>query len=234
MSYVLRGSISNITPLTLDKTLTMEGASADAKAVGDAIKTSEEAVTKNISEHKQNTENPHKVTAAQLGLGEVDNTPDSLKPVSIAQGEAIADAKKAGIDAQTAADNAQTAANNAQTAANNAQTAADNAQARAEDAEKNAKDYADSKHLSFTVTLPASGWSNSAPIIQVVNLEGIKESDSPHWGLYALVNSLEEWYALKDAYDCVVSLITADGQLLFVCEEESPKIDLTIQLEVNR
>lgn len=43
-----------------------------------------------IREHVINTSNPHKVTAAQVGLGNVDNTSDTDKPVSTAQAAAIA------------------------------------------------------------------------------------------------------------------------------------------------
>lgn len=50
--------------------------------------------------HLSNKSNPHGVTKAQVGLGSVDNTADANKPVSTAQANAIADAKKAGTDAQ--------------------------------------------------------------------------------------------------------------------------------------
>lgn len=50
--------------------------------------------------HISNKINPHNVTKAQVGLGNVDNISDADKPVSTAQAEAIADAKKAGTDAQ--------------------------------------------------------------------------------------------------------------------------------------
>ncbi len=51
--------------------------------------------------HMANKSNPHGVTKAQVGLGSVNNTSDTDKPVSSAQAAAIADAKKAGTDAQT-------------------------------------------------------------------------------------------------------------------------------------
>jgi hypothetical protein len=38
-----------------------------------------------LSNHKNNTNNPHQVTAAQVGLGNVDNTSDTDKPLSTAQ-----------------------------------------------------------------------------------------------------------------------------------------------------
>lgn len=55
-----------------------------------------------ISDHASRTDNPHKVTKGQVGLGNVDNTSDTAKPVSTAQATAIADAKKAGTDAASA------------------------------------------------------------------------------------------------------------------------------------
>ena len=67
---------------------------------------------KDLMSHLANKSNPHGVTKAQIGLGNVDNTSDTSKPVSTAQATAIADAKKAGTDAQTnlAAHNTNTGA----------------------------------------------------------------------------------------------------------------------------
>lgn len=58
--------------------------------------------TASLNSHIANTSNPHSVTKAQVGLGNVDNTSDANKPVSTAQATAIAEAKKAGTDAQSA------------------------------------------------------------------------------------------------------------------------------------
>lgn len=43
-----------------------------------------------LSAHTSSTSNPHSVTKAQVGLGNVDNTSDVNKPVSTAQAMAIA------------------------------------------------------------------------------------------------------------------------------------------------
>lgn len=43
----------------------------------------------NLTNHKDDTTNPHSVTKAQVGLGNCDNTSDINKPVSTAQGTAI-------------------------------------------------------------------------------------------------------------------------------------------------
>jgi len=42
--------------------------------------------------HKDNINNPHNVNKTQIGLGQVDNTPDMAKPISIAQGLGITQA----------------------------------------------------------------------------------------------------------------------------------------------
>lgn len=47
------------------------------------------ALETTLSGHINNKTNPHNVTAAQIGLGNVDNTSDMDKPVSTAQGAAI-------------------------------------------------------------------------------------------------------------------------------------------------
>lgn len=58
-------------------------------------------VNAKVDSHIGNKSNPHKVTKAQVGLDNVNNTSDADKPVSTAQATAIADAKAAGTNAQT-------------------------------------------------------------------------------------------------------------------------------------
>lgn len=59
--------------------------------VAQALQQSAAAVA-TMRQHTSRSDNPHGVTAAQLGLGNVNNTGDMQKPVSTAQGEAIANA----------------------------------------------------------------------------------------------------------------------------------------------
>ena len=59
------------------------------------------ALETKVNNHIANKSNPHTVTKAQVGLGNVNNTSDADKPVSTAQATAIADAKAAGTTAQT-------------------------------------------------------------------------------------------------------------------------------------
>jgi hypothetical protein len=95
MNYTLKGKIAKAHPYQLDTTLTVEGAGAEAEATGKAIA----AARKVAEDHVKDEANPHKVSKEQVGLGNADNTSDKDKPVSEAQAEAIADAKKAGTDA---------------------------------------------------------------------------------------------------------------------------------------
>ena len=183
-------------------------------------------ITPDIKKHEEKKDNPHGVTKNQVGLGNVDNTSDMNKPVSTAQATAIADAKKAGTDAHTAANNAQTAANNAQSTANSAITAAGNALTES-------KKYTDSKHMSVQISVPASGWSASAPYTQSISVSGLLATDNPHvFPVYSdtlatAVNQVESWAMVSTA-------TTSSGSLILKCFEDKPTVDLTLMVEVNR
>lgn len=81
----------------------------EAKAYTDAAKTalekliqdSEVIIKESLDAHIGNKSNPHNVTKAQIGLGNVQNLAPADMPVSTAQATAIADAKAAGTKAQT-------------------------------------------------------------------------------------------------------------------------------------
>lgn len=55
---------------------------------------SETSIQNDLNNHKTDTNNPHKVTKDQVGLSNVDNTSDVNKPVSVAQQNAINQAKQ--------------------------------------------------------------------------------------------------------------------------------------------
>lgn len=81
----------------------------EAKAYTDAAKTalekliqdSDKVIKGSLDAHIGNKSNPHNVTKAQVGLGNVQNLAPADMPVSTAQAVAIADAKAAGTKAQT-------------------------------------------------------------------------------------------------------------------------------------
>ena len=55
----------------------------------DVIKKDIKDVKQSLTEHTQDTDNPHNVTKSQIGLENVDNTSDANKPVSTAQQNAL-------------------------------------------------------------------------------------------------------------------------------------------------
>ena len=81
----------------------------EAKAYTDVAKTalekliqdSDKVIKESLDAHIGNKSNPHNVTKAQVGLGNVQNLAPADMPVSTAQAAAIADAKAAGTKAQT-------------------------------------------------------------------------------------------------------------------------------------
>lgn len=57
--------------------------------LGETIDLSTYATNESLNSHKNNTSNPHGVTKAQVGLGNVDNTSDANKPISTATQNAL-------------------------------------------------------------------------------------------------------------------------------------------------
>ena len=93
------------------------------------------------------------------------------------------------------------------------------------------KAYVDGKHFSVTVELPASGWvQEETGYTQTVAVDGILESDWPHYGVVYSDAAQKE----KMAFAQVDDLRTMDGSVTFFCFAEVPKQDLVIRMEVNR
>ncbi len=235
MLFNLKGKIASAQPYSLDKTLTVEGAGAEAKATGGAIAKVKEL----LGIHTASVENPHNVTKEQVGLGNVDNTSDEDKPVSLQQRISISLASSVGKMAQNTADEALEAAETAQTTADEAKTAAETAKTTAEEAKtaaEEAKSASGSKAVknSFTVRLYASDWTgDSAPYTQEVSVEGITANDCPHYGV-VYSEDFDTKVSEKESFAKVDDLETADGKVTFYCFEDKPDVSLNIQMEVLR
>lgn len=95
------------------------------------------------------------------------------------------------------------------------------------------KAYVDGKHVLFTVSLPASGWSEAAPFTQSMAVSGLLGTDTPVFGaVYA--GEPDGKLAQKEAFALVDELEVSEGNAVFSCFEDRPTVDLTIQMEVNR
>lgn len=88
-SRVIRGRVTSLA--RIDPTLCKAGQAADAKATGDYLRllSAGGGISKEIAAHIESRDNPHSVTAHQLGLGQVSNTADADKPVSRPQQAAL-------------------------------------------------------------------------------------------------------------------------------------------------
>jgi hypothetical protein len=98
----LNGDITNA--LNEAKAYTDAAKTALNKLISDessARQAADTTITNNLNAHINNKSNPHGVTKAQVGLGNVENLAPANMPVSTAQATAIADAKAAGTKAQT-------------------------------------------------------------------------------------------------------------------------------------
>ena len=89
-------------------------------------------------------------------------------------------------------------------------------------------------HSILSISLSAGAWlGDSAPYTQTIRVEGILETDTPHYGVAYSIDTTTA-LAQKEAFAMVDDLDTADGSVKFTCFEEKPEVDLTVQLEVNR
>lgn len=77
------------TTVASGKHVAVQVTEADGKLTGVTVTESDIASASTLSGHMSNTSNPHSVTKAQVGLGNVDNTSDANKPVSTAMQTAL-------------------------------------------------------------------------------------------------------------------------------------------------
>lgn len=265
MEYSMEGEVSNVTTLTLDTSLSLEGASAEAKATGDAIREAESRTEEKIQQHDQKKDNPHNVTAQQVGLGNVNNTSDMDKPVSTLQREAINEAKASGDAAQRTANDAKSIAQAALPKTGGAMTGdvdmashkltnlpapdSDNDPATKKFVEDHVADYVakkigestDGKHLFFSVFLNSASWvgtasnwnQTTAPYTQTVDVEGILETDKPHYAP-VYTNDIATNRLERKAWGLVCDAETSDGKITFTCFDEKPATGINVMIEVNR
>lgn len=253
---VLKGKIRSLAPYAVDPSLSVEGAAADAKAVGDELekKVGYADIVDNLT-----TSDSDKPLSAKQGV-EIKKTVENLR---LATNESISNMELDITNMQTSVSGAQNSANVANTAAKAAQTSADsklapdgtvamtanfdmgdnrivNVSDPEEDDDAANKKYVDecsvSKKFSTEVTLSKNSWASTtgdAPYTQSIDVADILSTDTPHYSV-VYSDNVETAKAEKEAFALVDDLDAEPGKLTFTCFEERPEIDLTIQLEVNR
>lgn len=95
------------------------------------------------------------------------------------------------------------------------------------------KKYVDDKHIAITGTLTANGWSSSPPYTNVMTAASIVAADHPHISPVYDTN-LVTALAQQEAWSVVSKAEAGAGRIIFTCFEEKPKVDIPIQVEVNR
>lgn len=222
-SRVIRGRVRAV-PL-IDPTLRKAGQAADAKAAGDFLRTlaAGGGASTEIIAHMESRDNPHSVTAAQLGLGKVNNTADADKPVSLAQQAAIADACGAVRNAALLKSGGTMAGQLSMGGCKLTGLAAPEAAGDGVN-----KAYADGKRQVFSAVIPASGWSDGAPFANRVAIPGIRGTDLPH------VTAEVTGEAIRESWSFVTRGVSGDGFLTFTALADKPETDIPIQVEVLR
>ena len=82
------------------------------------------------------------------------------------------------------------------------------------------------------VSLPASGWSGSAPYTQTVSVSGMTEDWVPGIPTAVLGSSVEvtDLLAATEALGCIKMITSAEGTLTFTAPEDKPGTSLTLRV----
>ena len=249
---VLRGKIRSLAPYSVDPSLSVEGAAADAKAVGDEM---EKKVSYADIVDDLTTSNADKPLSAKQGVALKNSVSDLRNEMNLEFTNVESDLETM-RNSVNGAENSASAAHDAAIAAQDmadskvspdgsvAMTAdfnmGDNKVINVADPENDTdavnKKYADSKRLILNVNLDSDSWATTtgeAPYTQRVAVAEILATDKPHYGI-VYSSDVETAKAEKDSFALVDDLDTEDGAIIFTAFEERPEVDLTLQLEVNR
>ena len=157
-----------------------------------------------LAAHTGDTQNPHGVTAAQVGA-----RPNTWMPT----------AEQVGARANTWVPTAD-------------EVTETSTRKFVSPAEKEKWDNSTTAAF-YTVSLPASGWTGTGPYVQTVAVEGILETDNPVADVVLSENAADA-IAETEAWAAVGRIVTMAGQIAVTCYEDKPVRDITIQLKVVR
>ena len=89
--------------------------------------------------------------------------------------------------------------------------------------------------LRTNLSVPASGWSDTAPYTQAINFVGLLGTDVPKVDIIVASNADDDTYDnATEAYSSLTYCEALDGQLLLQCRYDRPTTDFDIQVEVVR
>lgn len=235
---VLRGKIFSLSPYALDKTLSVKDVGAESKATGDAIAAAKREANNYTDEHANSKANPHKVTKAQIGLGNVDDTADAKKPISEAQQAAlnrkVDKLEGMGLSTNDFTDELLEKLNGIEEGANKSEIKEGAITGELlGDYSVTAQKVADTARTQyFPVELPTPWSGEAAPYSQTVIVSGILAEDRPKVFFVAPEN-FEDLEAQQEAFAMLYDVESANGTITFYAKE-SPSVKFSVLVEVSR
>ena len=215
-------------PAITDKTLTLEDSAADAAAVGAEIK--------KLLPKAGGTMTGTLTMGAEIAMGG-----NKISGLAEPEDESDAATKKYADAIRTLAQEGKTLAENALPKSGGAMSGnlgmggnkVTGLGAPEDEADAANKAYVDGKHLLFSITIPASGWSNwgNGVFVQAVAINGMLPGDWPH---VTLNHGLDTIVTAKEEYSKIMTAWADTNLIAFMCYEDIPTIDLIIAVEVNR
>lgn len=79
-------------------------------------------------------------------------------------------------------------------------------------------------NTAHKLILQVNGWSSSAPYIQTVQVNGIKDTDVPVGSILVGKGASKE---LKKSAECIDGFETGNGSITFYCNRKRPSVELT-------
>ena len=83
---------------------------------------------------------------------------------------------------------------------------------------------------NFTGTLSADGWSDTAPYMQTVEIDGITADMSPIVDVI-ISDDAETAAAEQKAWNCITKAVTGDGVITFYCYENKPETAINFKVK---
>lgn len=85
------------------------------------------------------------------------------------------------------------------------------------------------------ITVPAAGWSDTAPYTQTIPVVGLSDSDVPKIDV-SFSDSIDDdtYDAVTDAYNCLTYCAALNSQLVLKCRYDKPSTDFSITVEAVR